>query len=111
FFRLAHPAKRNRSEHSVASLRVRQRWSRHVGCHPSWSNAVHVDPITGKFRAKSFNHTDDSAFAGSVIAMKGFSTLSRGGTDNHDAAGCLSSTPALELHLRDAVLDEPKHAV
>src|SRR5256885_6042712 len=109
--RLAYSSQGNRRKYSVAGLGVIQRWSRHVGRHPPWSHAVYVNSIAREFCAESFHHANHRSFARCIITVKGFTTLSRGGTDDHNTACRLSGTPALPLHLRHTMLDQPKDTV
>src|SRR2546423_8456185 len=85
-FRLAHTAEGNGREYFVPSLGIVKRRSSHLGCHPSWRHAIHVDAVAGKLGAQALHQADDRPLAGCVIGVEGFASLSRSGADEYDAA-------------------------
>src|SRR6266566_10049978 len=77
------PPKRYFAENFFCSCRIIERWSRHIGIHPTRSNTVHIDMMRRKLGGETFDHTDDRAFGRRVIGMKCFAPLPGSGADQH----------------------------
>src|SRR5215472_2243323 len=79
---------------------------RHIGFHPAWGNAVHINSMCCQLSRKTFHHTDDSALAGCVVAVKRFATLSSGGADQH-----YMTSGTLALHLCHTVFHQAEDTI
>ena len=71
--------------------------------------------MRGELAGESFDHADERAFAGGIVAVQRFAALPGGRADEHEVSGGIVLFGllffALRLHLRDGVLDESEDAV
>ena len=81
-----NPRANLRSQRGIGQCR-----SRHIGGHPSGSNAVYHDSLRRKLRRQALGETDDRSLGHCVIGVISLAPLPGGGTDEYDMSPC--STP------------------
>src|SRR2546430_14378801 len=55
----------------------------HVSGHPSGSNAVDANTMGGELGGESFDHADERALAGGIVAVERFAALPGGGANEN----------------------------
>src|SRR5205823_5887821 len=86
-FRRGGAAQRNGGINFFADHRIIERRRGHVSGDPAGSNAVDADAMGRELGGESFDHADERALAGGIVAVQGFTPLTGGRADEHDVSG------------------------
>src|SRR5438105_7904782 len=109
-FRRGGAAQRDGGINFFADDGIVERRRGHVGGDPAGGDAVDANAMGSELSGESFDHADERALAGGIVAVERFAALPGGGADEHNVAGGVSRFAllffALRLHFGDGGLVE-----